>query len=431
MAEHRRETSRKATYRKRAPGPLEPKRATHPRYPWMVDTKEGSRRVRRYFDDFRTASAFAETQNIKLENLGRRIDQLTGAELEDAIAARRDVEAMGFPSLAEAVRELRTARELLDGTGRSLVEAARDVAQRCRAEAASQAVTKAVEDLIASKRAGGASKDYLRDLTARLGTFAATFGDRQLCSISGSEIESWLHGHAWSPASIALMRRNLSVLWSFARRRGWVAENTILERTEAPKVRLATPKILRPEEWGQLVAAAEARAAATGEHGLLWWLLLGGLQGLRPREAERLEWRHIRRAMGDLELDATVTKTGTRRLVPILPAFAAFLDRYQPANATGPLVPLSTQQLRDRRESACVDAGLTWSPDVLRHSWCSYRVAQIGDAGRVAYEAGHSQAVQNRHYRELVHSAEADKWFAVRPAPEPDHGSVIAFTTAN
>ena len=430
MAEHTRETSRKATYRKRAPGPLEPKPATHSRYPWMVDTKEGGRRVRRYFPDFRTATAYADAQNVKLENLGRRIDQLTGAELEDAIAARRDVEAMGFPSLAEAVRELSTARALLDGTGRTLAEAAREVANRCRAEAASQAVTEAIKELIASKRAGGASKDYLRDLKARLGTFAATFGERRLCSISGSEIESWLHGRSWSPASIALMRRNLSVLWSFARRRGWVAENTILERTEAPKVRLATPKILRPEEWGKLVAAAEARAAATEDHGLLWWLLLGGLQGLRPREAERLEWRHIRREMGDVELDASVTKTGARRLVPILPAFAAFLDRYQPATPAGRLVALSTQQLRDRREAVCTEASLAWSPDVLRHSWCSYRVAQLGDAGRVAYEAGHSQAVQNRHYRELVHSAEAEKWFSLRPAPAPESGNVIPFATA-
>jgi hypothetical protein len=51
----------------------------------------------------------------------------------------------------------------------------------------------------------------------------------------------------------------------------------------------------------------------------------------------------------------------------------------------------------------------------LRHSYASYRFAQIGDAGRVAGELGNSAVVVHKHYRELVKPADAERWFAVKP----------------
>ncbi len=60
-------------------------------------------------------------------------------------------------------------------------------------------------------------------------------------------------------------------------------------------------------------------------------------------------------------------------------------------------------------------AAVRWRPNALRHSYASYRFAQIGDAGRVAGELGNSAAVVHRHYRELVKPANAERWFALRP----------------
>jgi hypothetical protein len=36
------------------------------------------------------------------------------------------------------------------------------------------------------------------------------------------------------------------------------------------------------------------------------------------------------------------------------------------------------------------DAGIKWKKNALRHSFCSYRLAVIEDAAKVAYEAGNS-----------------------------------------
>lgn len=427
MLTNKGEIKRKATYRKRVHGGIVPKRVVHPRYEWVVDYFEAGKRVRRFFNDFKQADSFAEQRNVLLENLGRRVEKLNGAELEDALRARRDAEGLGYVSLAEAMQELGAARNVLEGSGLSLLDAAREVAARLKMEQASQLVPLAVEELLAAKRANGASADYLRDLNARLGAFAKAFAERPLCSITGVELEGWLHGQQRAPATVALIRRNLSVLWSFAKRRGWVAENTVLERTEAPKVRLDTPRILTPDEWGRLLAAAEQKAAERKDSRFLWWLLLGGLAGLRPREADRLRWEHVRLLMNDIELSASITKVGARRLVPLLPALRAFVEYYRPADAIGPVVGLSATQLRDRREEVCRIAGVEWTPDVLRHSWCSYRLAIVADAGKVAYEAGHSAAVQAKHYRELCHASEAEKWFAVRPSTDASRAGVIQF----
>ena len=56
-----------------------------------------------------------------------------------------------------------------------------------------------------------------------------------------------------------------------------------------------------------------------------------------------------------------------------------------------------------------------WQRNGLRHSYASYRFAQIGDAGRVAGELGNSAAVVHKHYRELVRPDAAAAWFAVTP----------------
>jgi hypothetical protein len=51
----------------------------------------------------------------------------------------------------------------------------------------------------------------------------------------------------------------------------------------------------------------------------------------------------------------------------------------------------------------------------LRHSFCSYRLAQTNNAAQVALEAGNSPTMIFRHYRELVTPAQAEAWFSIRP----------------
>jgi hypothetical protein len=58
---------------------------------------------------------------------------------------------------------------------------------------------------------------------------------------------------------------------------------------------------------------------------------------------------------------------------------------------------------------------MKWKHNGLRHSFISYRVAEIQNTNQVSLEAGNSPAMIFQHYRELVRPAEAAKWFAITP----------------
>jgi hypothetical protein len=60
-------------------------------------------------------------------------------------------------------------------------------------------------------------------------------------------------------------------------------------------------------------------------------------------------------------------------------------------------------------------AKVEWKPNALRHSFISYRLAEIQDVNRVALEAGTSPQMIFRHYRELATPEQARTWFAIAP----------------
>ena len=57
-----------------------------------------------------------------------------------------------------------------------------------------------------------------------------------------------------------------------------------------------------------------------------------------------------------------------------------------------------------------------WKHNALRHSFISYRVAQIQNVAQVALEAGNSPRMVFSNYRELVRPADAERWFGITPA---------------
>jgi integrase len=391
-------------------------KAPHDRYDWMVIYYEAGKRQRKFFKERSDAQTFADLKGNHRTELGRRVEKLTGSQLEDAIETRMMAEKMGFKSAAAALIELQAALDTLRPFGIPLNAAVRSVAAQHEREAESQRVSVVVADMLASKRSLGRSSEYLRDLESRLGRFAVTFGDRLMCSLQPAEIEGWLTGRDLAPASVALERRNLSVLWTFARRRKWVDTNMILANIEPPTVRLGARRIFTVAEMQRVLREAEAIAQETGDHRFVRWLVLGAFAGLRPREADKLTWGHVRmdRERATIKIDEVIAKTGSRRNVPVLPNLRTWLERYG-VGSVGPVVGLTAAELRIRRNEVMKLAGIEWSEDVLRHSWCSYRVESSQDAAQAALEAGHSLSIQAKHYKEVVDREDAEKWFALEP----------------
>jgi hypothetical protein len=65
--------------------------------------------------------------------------------------------------------------------------------------------------------------------------------------------------------------------------------------------------------------------------------------------------------------------------------------------------------------NAALGAKIKRKQNALRHSFISYRLAEIQDVNRVALEAGNSPQMIFRHYRELATPEQAKTWFAIAP----------------
>jgi predicted urease superfamily metal-dependent hydrolase len=72
---------------------------------------------------------------------------------------------------------------------------------------------------------------------------------------------------------------------------------------------------------------------------------------------------------------------------------------------------------------------VVWRHNALRHSFCSYRLAEIKNAAQVALEAGNSPQMIFKHYRELVTEAEARQWFGIMPGV-PENVAVLPAAAA-
>lgn len=184
----------------------------------------------------------------------------------------------------------------------------------------------------------------------------------------------------------------LSSFYSFCTRRGWVTENPI-DRLEKIHIDQAPPKILT-------VAQCRAILDASGT-ALRPWVVLGLFAGLRPTEAERLDWSAIRIAGHHpcVVVDAASSKVRRRRIVPLCLLACVWLAL--DVRPTGRIVSSHSTLRRARREVSEV-AGVPWSQDVLRHSYASYRLGRGDIPEQVACDMGNSPRILRTHYVELV-----------------------------
>ena len=96
----------------------------------------------------------------------------------------------------------------------------------------------------------------------------------------------------------------------------------------------------------------------------------------------------------------------------ILPALAAYLKAIKPPK-TGRIVP--NVNMTPRQFKVAAAAGLKWKHNASRHSFGSYRMAEIKNAYHVAEEMGNSPAIIKKYYFQAVTKAEAAKFWAIRP----------------
>jgi integrase len=280
-------------------------------------------------------------------------------------------------------------------------------------------VKQLADEVVEAKRRDGLSKDYLVDLELRLRRFSQDFGSRAIASVTVEEIDDWLRNLDGAPGSRANYRRNVGVLFSYATKRRILDLNPVLY-TAKPKLIDKAPDIFSVDDLRSLLEVARRVAPA-----VVPMLAIGAFAGLRDAEIERLDWSEVDLARGHIEVKAAKAKSARRRIVPIQPNLAAWLQPY--SGMIGRVMPPNPRARMKRVRKA---AGLArWPLNGLRHSYASYRLADIHDAPRVASELGHgTPQMLYSVYRELVHPDEAKRYWSITPAAESE--KVVAFTAS-
>lgn len=289
-------------------------------------------------------------------------------------------------------------------TVRKAIEFALD---HLRAVEKSRPLAEVVDALIEAKRQAGRNEDYLKfRLENNLkGKLLAGFPGATLADINRESLAAWLAGLDCSASTKNTVRQDLVTLWTFAIKNGW-AETNVPQALDETDDDLDNVSVIRPRDLAALLHHAQGHVRA--------FVALGAFSGLRTAEIARLDWQDIDLEEGRIEISRAVakrTRSRARRVAPIPENAAAWLAGV--AKPSGPVIEANFQ--REFRK-ARAEAGLQdWPRNVLRHSFVSHRLAHTDDAARTALEAGHSEAILFKHYRQLVTRRQAEAYFGIMP----------------
>jgi integrase len=365
----------------------------------------GGKRHRLHFNHLENAIEEAEAKASQLSRGDIDAAQLTG---KDRLVYGRAVEAVkehGAP-LDTAALEYSEARKLLDGV--SLVEAVRFFSRHHGRGITRKSVADAVDAMIAAKTAKGVSAVYLADLRYRLGVFREAF-HCDVNALTPDDLKAFFESQSkkLSARSHNNFLRTIRTFLRFAQNHGWLSKEVdLLSRVEKRSEKPTPVEIFTPSQVAALLKHGSPDIAAC--------LALGAFAGLRSEEILRLDWSDVERRPGFIEVAAHKAKTQARRIVPISDNLARWLAI---APRKGERVwPHSKAWFFEAMRNTADAGNIKWKQNALRHSWISYRLAEIQDVNRLALEAGNSPQVIFRHYRELATPEQARTWFSIAPA---------------
>jgi len=400
---------------------------------YTVSWHVGPKRHRKHFSCLQRARAFAKERAEALAAGQVHGPQLTTAQAQDTKEALRRLGAVEMPLHVVAGEYADLKRTIGErGTLRQAVEFYLHNSIRPDME---RTVSQVVEEFTASRRANGCCQLYIDDCRLRLGAFGRAF-QMPITHLLTMDMEKWL-GRIAGLTSRNDARRLIITMFNWARRRGYLPRDRETEAKwlEKPRIKPKPIVIFTPGEMRELLEASEGQARLG--------LALGAFTGIRSAELLRLRWENFNWEEVVIDLGVDQTKTASRRLVPIHDTLKVWIEPFVKesgpvfnyslpvclAEAFGTAAKKATKARQQRDPEA---SPLRWKINGLRHSYASYRVAEIEDVAQVSLEMGNSPQKIFSNYRKVVTKARAMEWFSILPAgefvpPASDESRIIAF----
>jgi integrase len=378
------------------------------RVAYQVAWWTAGKRCLKNFARFTAAKTHADEQASLLSAGHLGVARMLDTDREAFVAASAILRPLGVP-LLDAVKGYVAATQALRGNG-SLLDAAKEYAARHPTVVKSKPLPDVADEFLRDKEQDGASPVYLRALRYHLNPLRERF-KTPIANISTADLNDWLRSLGHSPRTRKNAATTIGTLFAYARDNGHLPKNVPTEAegiTRPKKTKAGAIGILSPDELQTILAAAETDEQRA-------YFSIAAFTGIRAAEMARLKWENVNLAGGHVEISADNAKTAARRLVPIGPALAAWLESL--AHKTGLL--FTSHRAAERLVLWAGKIIGRWPQNALRHSFISYRVAQSQDVAKTALEAGNSPAIIFSNYRELLTAADAARWFSIMPAEQP------------
>jgi integrase len=359
---------------------------------WRVNVpaelSETGKRQRLFFPTHKHAQAECERLKARKHNFGASLERLSASQIVEAAQAFELLEDHPQVSLKDAVRaylEMLTAR------------------------AKSISLAKLFELYLAVKTAR--TPKYLRALRNTRDRFEKLHV-LLVCDITPADLEAILT--RMPEGSRNAVMRHLRAVFRFGVKRGVLASDPIarLDFAERPRKEVETVSV---DHVSKMLGHA-----LENDLELLPFLVLGFFCGIRPDgELQKLLWTDVDLTDAIVTIRPAVSKTRRRRFIELSENAKAWLEQYQLRGGSRErlVVRYSPQQLRTRRRANREAAGITnWPQQGMRHSFCSYWLAQHGDVNKLVLLTGHDDPdTMWRHYHRGTKKTDAEKFWAIKP----------------
>ena len=362
-------------------------------------------RVTKTFKKLKEAREAATKGLKEAHQRGDGLASLSTKEATKLLAALDLLKDAGHSDPLKVAAEYIEAKSILSGG--SIIDASQDFLRRRKA-ITPMPFSRAVEGWLGRQESRVASKTF--EVASKVAERLQGAFQVDCCDLGRAEISLFFDSlKDKSPKWRNHHRYVLRGIIKHAIRNHWTPKDHDLDDLlEDEKAVGKKPEIITPEQFNALLQSASPE--------VLPMIAIGGFAGTRTKEILRLCWEDVWRVKEYIELGRDITKGKRRRLTPLLPALREWLEPYK--QTTGPIWRGTSSQW-DYALTKLRKANGIKGHNLLRHSYASYRLADVQDASKVSLEMGNSPNVLLRDYRELVTPTQAKEWFSVLPE-EPE-----------
>lgn len=367
---------------------------------YQVCYYRGGRRQRKNFSSLSDAKRHAKIMLGAINQEDQQVDRMTIADMQSFVIAQKALETLQTP-LHIATETYAKALEILSNgekaTGSHLLEACEFYRKHHPQHIQQKPFSELIQIFVESRKKLALSYCYVNQSRINLNKL------EKFCKLKSNETPSQSQTLAFLETYSQITTRN-NKLRTFLIFGNWLVKQNYatvnpFEKIEYWKEPPSKIEIYTPKEMSDMLAKSPKL--------LIPYLAIGGFAGLRTAEIARLDWKEVNLERNFITVAAEKAKTAARRIVPIQDNLKSWLLPH--AKKEGRIIPYEISHAY----FLIRDAGCTIKHNALRHSYISYRLAQIHDTARVALECGNSPDMIFRHYRELVSPEDGEKWFSI------------------